>query len=138
METIRLYRWVFVAGALWNFLIAGMLAVLIRFLPSLLAIEPPRYPLFIYFNLMSIFFFGCMMWIISKDLAGHRSFIKLLAWAKLLMGVIFTYSILADSVPAALTSFLAPGMVVDVVFGLLFWRFLRFQQSLLRSEPATL
>lgn len=130
MDSARFYRWVFFAGAAWNFLIAGMLAVLVRSLPTFLNIEAPRYPLFIHFNLMSIVLFGCMMWIIARDLNNHRSFVKLLVWAKLMMGGVFGISIILDSIPPQLISFLAPGIVVDIMFGVLFWRFLHIQPAL--------
>lgn len=129
MESDKLYRIVFYAGAAWNFAIATALFAMTGSLPTLLNIEPPRYPLFIHFNLMSIFFFGCMQWVIARNLHGHRSFVKVLMWAKLAMGAVFVYSILFDKPPVALVSFLAPGMVVDVLFGLIFWRFLVYSRA---------
>jgi hypothetical protein len=102
--------------------------VLTGSLPSLIGIEPPLYPIFIYFNLTSIFFFGCIQWIIARDLHSHRSFVKLLMWAKLTMGAVFFYSILFDAPAKALVDFLAPGMVIDVLFGLIFWRFLIYSR----------
>jgi len=49
-------------------------------------------------------------------------------WAKLAMGAVLFYSILLGSSPKALIGFLAPGMAIDVVFGLIFWRFLMFSR----------
>jgi hypothetical protein len=93
METDRLYRVLFYAGSGWNFAIASILFLLTGSLPSIIGIEPPRYPIFIHFDLTSIFFFGCIQWIIARDLHRHRSFVKLLVWAKLAMGAVFFYSI---------------------------------------------
>ena len=93
----------------------------------IIGIEPPRYPIFIHFNLMSIFFFGCIQWIIARDLQSHRS-IEMLVWAKLAMGAVFLYSILLEAPANALMGFLAPGVVLDVIFGLIFWRFLIFSR----------
>ena len=107
---------------------ATTLFVLTGSLPSIIGIEPPRYPIFIHLNLMSIFFFGCIQWIIARDLHGHRSFVKLLVWAKLAMGAVFLYSILLDAPPKALMGFLGPGVALDVMFGLIFWRFLIFSR----------
>jgi hypothetical protein len=126
MESDRLYKLLFYIGSGWNFIISITLFVLTGSLPSIVGIEPPRYPIFIHFNLMSIFFFGCIQWIIARNLYGHRSFVKLLVWAKLAMGAVLLYSILLDAPPKALIGFLAPGVVLDVIFGLIFWRFLIF------------
>lgn len=128
METDRLYRVLFYVGSGWNFAIATTLFVLTGSLPSIIGIEPPRYPIFIHFNLTSIFLFGCIQWIIARDLHGHRSFIKLLVWSKLTMAAILLYSILFDAPVEALTAFLAPGVALDVIFGLIFWRFLIFSR----------
>jgi hypothetical protein len=129
METDRLYKVIFYAGSGWNFALAIALFVLTSSLPSIIGIEPPRYPIFIQFNLTSIFFFGCIQWIIARDLHGHRSFVKLLVWAKLAMGAVLLYSILLDAPSKALIGFLAPGVALDAIFGLIFWRFLIFSRS---------
>ena len=128
METDRLYKILFYIGCGWNFAISTTLFVLTGSLPSIIGIEPPRYAVFIHFNLTSIFFFGCIQWIIARNLHGHRSFVKLLVWAKLAMGAVLLYSIVLDTSPQALIGFLTPGVVVDVVFGLIFWRFLIFSR----------
>jgi hypothetical protein len=132
METDRVYKVLFYVGSGWNFCIAATLFVLTGSLPSIIGIEPPRYPIFIHFNLTSIFFFGCIQWIIARDLYGHRSFVKLLMWAKLAMGAVFLYSILLGPSAKALMAFLAPGMAIDVIFGLIFWRFLIFSRQVPR------
>ena len=67
-----------------------------------------------------------MQWIISRDLYSHRSFVKMLVWAKLAMAAVLAYSILHDAPAKELVGFLAPGVAVDVLFGLIFWRFLVF------------
>ncbi|MDP2885514.1 MAG: hypothetical protein Q8P51_10895 [Ignavibacteria bacterium] len=128
METDRLYKVLFYIGSGWNFVISAALFVLTGSLPSVIGIEPPRYPIFIHFNLTSIFFFGCIQWILARDLHGHRSFVKMLMWAKLAMGAVLLYSILLGSSPKELIGFLAPGMALDVIFGLIFWRFLVFSR----------
>jgi hypothetical protein len=129
MESDRLYKFLFYVGSGWNFVISTTLFLLAGSLPSMIRIEQPRYPIFILFDLMSIFFFGCIQLIIARDLHGHRSFVKLLVWAKLAMGAVFLYSILLYTPPKALINFLAPGVVLDVIFGLIFWRFLIFSSK---------
>lgn len=126
MESDKFYKIVFTAGSVWNFAMSIGVFALIGSLPAMVGIEPPRYPIFIYFNLMSVFFFGCIQWIISRDLYGHRSFVRMLVWAKLAMAAVLVYSVLHDAPAKELVGFLAPGVVVDVLFGLMFWRFLVF------------
>ena len=129
METDKLYRVLFYLGSGWNFVISVTIFVLTRSLPSMIGIEPPRYPIFIYFNLTSVFFFGCVQWIIARDIRAYRSFVKMLAWAKLTMGGILLYSLLVDTMVKALIGFLAPGVVLDVIFGLIYWRFLMYSRA---------
>jgi hypothetical protein len=129
MESDKLYKALFYIGGAWNFLIATALFVLTGSLPSIIHIDPPRYPIFIHFNLTSIFFFGIMQVIIARHLYRHRDFVKMLMWAKLAMGAVLLYSILVDAPPKELVGFLAPGIVLDVIFGLLFWRFLVFSRA---------
>lgn len=129
METDKFYKIIFYIGSGWNFAIAASLFVLTGSLPSIIGITPPLYPIFIYFNLTSIFCFGCIQWIIARDLHSHRSFVKLIMWAKLAMGVVFFYSLLRDTLSKELMGFLAPGMVIDIIFGLIFWRFLVFSRA---------
>jgi hypothetical protein len=126
MESDKLYKILFTVGSGWNFVMSIGVFALIGSLPAIIGIEPPRYPIFIYFNLMSIFFFGCIQRIISRNLYGHRSFVKMLVWAKLAMAAVLVYSILRDAPAKELVGFLAPGVVIDVIFGLIFWRFLVF------------
>lgn len=127
-ESDRIYRIVFYVGSIWNFCISIGMFLLVGSLPSMLAIAPPRYPVFIYFNLMSVFFFGCFQWIVARDLRRHRSVVKLLMCAKIAMGGLYLYSLFFDAPAKELMSFLAPGMIVDFIFGLIFWRFLIFSR----------
>ena len=129
MESDKLYKTVFLAGAGWNFAIAIGLFVMLGPLPTMIHIDPPRYPMFVDFNLMSIFFFGIIQLIIARNLYSHRSIVTMLMWAKFALVFMFCYSIVVDSPPKELTSFLAPGMVIDLLFGLIFWRFLVFSRQ---------
>jgi hypothetical protein len=124
MESDKLYRVLFFIGSGWNFVMSIGAFVLVGSLPAMIGIAPPLYPIFIYFNLMSVFFFGCMQWIIARNLRSYRSIVKMLVWAKLAMAAVLLYSILHDAPAKELVGFLAPGVVVDVIFGLIFWRFL--------------
>ncbi|MBI4428500.1 MAG: hypothetical protein HY562_05220 [Ignavibacteriales bacterium] len=129
MESYKLYKALFFAGSGWNFAIAGSLFVLTPWLHTIIGVEPPRYPIFIQFNLMSIFFFGCLQWMVARDPLNLRSVARLLMWAKFTMVGIFVFSLLTQASPKALAVFLLPGIAIDGGFGLIFWRFLVFSRS---------
>ncbi len=126
MESERFYRGVFYAGSGWNFLASIPTAFLVGTLPAMIQIEAPHYPVFIYLNLMTVFIFGCMQFAVAKHLSVARPFVKILVWSKLLTVFIFVAAILFLAMPANLTQFLAPGIILDLVFGALYWRYLVF------------
>jgi hypothetical protein len=133
MESENLYRKVFYAGCGWNFLVSIPMVFLVGSLPGMIDIDAPRYPIFIYFNLMTVFLFGCLQFTVARHLETARPYVKILAWSKILLVLVFLASVFFLAMPAALTEFLAPGMVVDLVFGLLFWRYLQF--SAVKTKP---
>ena len=92
-------------------------------------IEIPKHTLFIYFNLMSIFIFGCMQFTVARNLHENRNMVMILMWAKFAMIGVFIYALIFDAPVKELTSFLLPGMVIDFIFGLLFWRFLVYSRK---------
>ena len=129
MESDKLYRNLFYIGSGWNFAVAIGLFILIDSLPAMLQIDPPKHTLFIYFNLMSIFMFGCMQFMIARDLYGHRGMLLILMWAKFALVLVFLYALIIDPPQSKLTEFLAPGMIIDLIFGLIFWRFQIFSRQ---------
>lgn len=126
MESEQFYRRVFYAGSGWNFLASIPTAFLVSTLPAAIQIEVPRYPIFIYFNLMTVCMFGCVQFAVARHLSAARPFVKILVWSKMLTVLIFVAAIVFLAMPTSLTGFLAPGMFVDLVFGALFWRYLVF------------
>lgn len=126
MENERFYRGVFYAGCVWNFLVSLPVMLLVQALPSMLKIEPPRFPIFIYFNLMTVFMFGCVQFVIARNLQTARPYVKILFWSKIFTVLVFIAGLAFLTMPPSLSGFLAPGMVVDFLFALLFWRYLVF------------
>lgn len=126
MESEQFYRRVLYAGSGWNFLVSIPIVFLVNSLPAMISIEAPRYPVFIYFNLMTVFLFGCVQFVAARHLDTARPFVKILALSKILTVVVFLYAVFFLAMPAPLTEFLAPGIVVDLIFGLLFLRYLQF------------
>ena len=95
----------------------------------MLGIEPPRYSVFIYLNLMTLVIFGCMQWTVARRLREERSLVKLLIAAKFSMAIVFLYVQIADAPVKELSVFLAPMVIFDFLMGLLFWRFLVYSRS---------
>jgi hypothetical protein len=129
MESIKLYRIIFYVGSGWNFIISTMVFLLIGTLPAMLHIDEPRYPIFIYFNLMSIFFFGIIQFHVARNLSSSRGIVKILIWAKLMMAVVFVYAMIIGPFSLELSNFLLPGIIVDTIFGFVFWRYLIFSRQ---------
>ncbi len=130
METLRLYRVIFIVGFVWNLLVALPLFCLVWYLPTMLGIGEPHYPIFIYYNLMEIALFGVLQLYVARHLESSRGIVAILAWSKLFTVLIFVGGLFFLSMPAGLVSFFAPGMVIDAIFGLLFWRFTVFSAHL--------
>ena len=124
MENDKFYKTVFYIGCIWNFAVSVMLFILVGSLPEMLKIQPPNHSLFIYFNLYTIFVFGMMQFMVARDMRNSRNMVFILMWAKFIMLAVFVYVLIIDTPAKELTEFLAPGMVIDLIFGLLFWRFL--------------
>jgi len=129
MESEKVYRALFYLGAACNFIAAVSVLLLMNSLPRIIGIEPPRYSIFIYFNLMSIFFFGCMQWTIARNLRLNRSMVNILMWAKFGMPIVFLYAHIVDPPVKELALFLLPMVSLDFLFGLVFWRFLVYSRA---------
>jgi hypothetical protein len=136
MESEKLYRRIFYAGCGWNVLVSVPMVFLVESLPDMLHIDAPRYPVFIYFNLMTVFLFGCLQFTVAQHLETARPYVKILAWSKILLVLVFLAAVFLLAMPEALAEFLAPGMAVDLVFGLLFWRYLRFSARKTAVPPS--
>lgn len=122
MDRSLLHRRILLAGGIWNLAMGIPITLLVPFLPSLLLIEEPRYPVFIYFNLMTVTMFGFVALTMSRHLAAMRPLLPVLVWSKILTFGVFIATILLLPTPRELIEFLAGGMVIDLILGLLYWR----------------
>jgi hypothetical protein len=129
MESERVYRGIFYAGSGWNFLASIPTLFLVGSLPGLIDIEAPNYPIFVYFNLITMSMYGCVQFAVARHLATSRPYVKILVWAKFLTVLCFIFGLLFLSMPPNLSSFLGPGIFLDLIFGLLFWRYLVFSSK---------
>jgi hypothetical protein len=122
MDRSRLHRRILVAGGIWNLAMGIPITLLVPWLPALLKIEEPRYPIFIYFNLMTVTMFGFVALTMSRHLAAMRPLLPVLVWSKILTFGVFIAAVLWLPMPGEITEFLAGGMVIDLILGLLYWR----------------
>ena len=126
MESERLYRGIFYAGSAWNFLASVPTLFLVGSLPTIIGIDAPNYPIFVYFNLMTVSMYGLVQFAVARNLATARPYVKILVAAKLLTVLFFVFGVAFLKMPGELTGFLGPGIFLDLVFGILFWRYLAF------------
>ncbi len=135
MESERFYRGVFYSGSLWNFVASVPTMFLVDALPDFIGIDPPNHSIFIYFNLMTMFLFGCIQFTVARHLSEARPFVKILLWSKFLTVAVFLGSLVLLPMAAGLIEFFIPGMVIDSVFGILFLRYLFFSAKRLEFGP---
>lgn len=122
MERSLLHRRILTIGGIWNLAMGVPITLLVPWLPALLKIEEPRYPIFIYFNLMTVTMFGFVALTMSRHLGSMRPLLPVLMWSKILTFGVFVAAVLWLAMPPPLTEFLAGGMVIDLILGLLYWR----------------
>lgn len=135
MESERFYRGVFYSGSIWNFVASVPTMFLVNALPGLIGIDPPNHVIFIYFNLMTMFLFGCIQFTVARHLAESRPFVKILVWSKFLTVSVFLGALAFLPMAQGLTEFFTPGMVIDLVFGILFLRYLFYSGKRLEFGP---
>jgi hypothetical protein len=135
MESERFYRGVFYSGSIWNFVASIPTMFLVNALPGMIGIEPPNHVIFIYFNLMTMFLFGCIQFTVARHLAEARPYIRILVWSKFLTIAIFLGALAFLPMAQGLTEFFVPGMILDLLFGLLFLRYLFYSAKRLGVDP---
>ncbi len=122
MDRAVLHRRIFFAGGIWNLAMGVPIFLLVPWLPSLLKITQPLYPIFIYFNLMTVTMFGLVTLVVSRHVNEMRPIIAILVWSKVLTFAVFVGAYLWTSMPGELTEFLLGGMIVDLCLGLAYWK----------------
>lgn len=124
MDRKKYYKYMFLSGALWNWLIAILFIFLtLFFLPiaaSLLGILIPPSLLFMHGFLIFIFLIGIGLYIVSKDITKNRGIVQLCLIEKFSLFILFViYFILGD-----FNILLFLPVIIDLIYGLLFLEFL--------------
>jgi len=133
MESEQFYKKIFLAGSFWNWIVSIPLFCLVWYLPTMIKITEPLYPIFIYFNLMTVAMFGCVSTPSLKS-PGNAGNCQDSGLVKISHICIFIAAVVLLNMPSELTQFLAGGMVVDLLFGILFWRYLVFSRESARKN----
>jgi len=110
----------FFIGAVWNWVITVFLAVGYPYVFPLLDMSLPQYPLFLLLFAAVCFLLGVGYYWVSKDFAAHLGIVRIGAAAKILVFVGCTYA----AIDGQIHPLLASAGVVDLVFAILFIRFL--------------
>ncbi len=133
MDRPVVHRRILFAGGIWNLAMGIPITLLVPWLPQLLKIADPLYPIFIYFNLMTVTMFGFVALTVGRHLATMRPMVMILVWSKLLTAGVFVAAVLWLPMPRELTEFLAGGMAIDFGLGLAYYWIWRETSPELRS-----
>jgi hypothetical protein len=120
MRRARYYRYVFLTGAFWNWIVAVILWFAYKPLLQNLSMSPVRYLLPIRIALALIFVYGIGYFYIYIDLVQNRQIAKLGVYGKTTVFILFLNAWRTGQIAAPL---LILG-IVDLAFAILFLEFL--------------
>ncbi len=116
------YRWMFVAGALWNWVATLVLALGYRWIFPLFGMTLPRYPVFFLLFLALAFVYGIGYYWVSRDLDRNHDIVRLGILGKILVFIGLGWGAAAGD----LSFLLAGAGLVDLVFACLYMEFLHW------------
>ena len=118
--TDQTFRRIFLVGALWNLLGAGLFFVFWQQAFALLHLQPPLYLAFFQAWLALAFVFGIGYYYVFRDLYGNRNIVRLGIYGKTAFAFIFIYHVAFGDFHAIFLS----GAIIDLVFVVLYALFL--------------
>lgn len=118
--TDQTYRRIFLVGALWNLLGAGLFFLFWRQAFAFFQLQPPNYLAFFQSWLALAFVFGIGYYYVSKNLYGNVNIVKLGIYGKTAFALIFIYHVLFSQFHPVFLS----GAIIDLVFVVLYVLFL--------------
>jgi hypothetical protein len=114
------FRRIFLVGALWNLLGAGLFFIFWRQAFAFFQLEPPNYLAFFQSWLALAFVFGIGYYSVFRDLYANLNIVRLGIYGKMGFAVIFIYHVaFGDFHPVFLS-----GAIIGLVFGGLYALFL--------------
>ena len=120
MMTDRTFQRIFLVGALWNLLGAGLFFLFWRQAFAFFDLEPPKYLAFFQAWLALAFVFGIGYYYVARDLYGNLNIVRMGIYGKTAFSVIFIYHIIFSGFHPVFLS----GVLIDLVFVVLYALFL--------------
>ena len=118
--TDQAYRRIFLVGAIWNLLGAGLWFLFWRQVFALLDLPHPNYLAFFQAWLALAFVFGIGYYYVSRNLYENVNIVKLGIYGKTAFAVIFIYHVIFSQFHPVFLS----GAIIDLVFVVLYVLFL--------------
>lgn len=118
--TERTFQRIFLGGALWNLIGAGLFFLFWRQAFAFFNLEPPTYLAFFQAWLALAFVFGIGYYYVSQDLYGNLNIARLGIYGKTAFSVIFIYHVIFSGFHPVFLS----GVFIDLVFVVLYALFL--------------
>jgi hypothetical protein len=119
------YQRIFLVGALWNLLGAGLFFLFWRQAFDLFQLAPPNYLPFFQAWLALAFVFGIGYYDVSRDLYGNVNIVRLGIYGKTAFAIIFIYHVMFSNFHPVFLS----GAIIDLVFVVLYKRFLTYARA---------
>ncbi len=122
------FKKMFLVGALWNVAGGAVIVLLTGWIFAGAQLSPPE-PGVYYYSWIALFVtFGIGYYLVYRDLYGNKNLVILGIIGKLGFSAIFIAGMLSE--PGKIPLFFLIPVIGDLVFVLLFWRFLTFARNL--------
>jgi hypothetical protein len=122
------YKKMFLVGAIWNVVGGAVIVLATGWIFAGDHLSPPK-PWVYYYAWIALFVtFGIGYYLVYRDMYGNKNIIVLGIIGKLSFSVIFITGMLAE--PGTIPRFFLIPVIGDLVFVVLFWRFLGFARQM--------
>jgi hypothetical protein len=123
--TDKTYQRIFLVGALWNLLGAGLFFLFWRQAFTFFQLAHPNYLAFFQAWLALAFVFGIGYYYVYRDLYGNLNIVRLGIYGKTGFALIFIYHVIFSGFHPVFLS----GAIIDLMFVILYARFLVYARS---------
>ena len=122
------YKKMFMVGAIWNVAGGAVIVLLTGWIFAGAQLSPPE-PGVYYYSWIALFVtFGIGYYLVYRDLYGNKNLVILGIIGKLGFSAIFIAGMISE--PGMIPRFFLIPVIGDLVFVVLFWRFLTFARNM--------
>ena len=117
------YKYLFIIGALWNWVAAGPFIIIVLTNPNMLlafGLAVPPSLIWVQLFLACVFYFGIGYFLVGRDIENNHGIVLIGALAKIVVFIAFVYYFTVGDLPLFLV-LLGTG---DLIFAILFLEFL--------------